>query len=320
MATKPTAAGNPALRGRAIITALPHSLAGMIPRIGRIALRLGGLALALSLTACSSAPSRTPASIVQSIETKAADGSFEGAWDAAKTFETFNDPRAVTWYERAAAVTPWSFHNPQAEEALGRIWTDGALLHGTGPNIVQGTALRASPRKAERWYRTAAMHGNPMAMLMLAKFHRERGEAGSALRWDLRATIYFHMPSESSRLPQAIAAQADGTLHPLVGDIQRRAQRGDADAQVDLGAMYELGMGLPRDGVEALRWYRLAADQGNVYGQYFTGLLLGRGRAGVTRDLDAAAGWFAKANAQKFYLAGDTYWRERIKTPFWTFD
>ncbi len=124
MATKPTAAGNPALRGRAIITALPHSLAGMIPRIGRIASRLGGLALALSLIACSSAPSRTPASIVQSIETKAADGSFEGAWDAAKTFETFNDPRAVTWYARAAAVTPWSFHNPQAEEALGRIWTD----------------------------------------------------------------------------------------------------------------------------------------------------------------------------------------------------
>ncbi|OWQ55196.1 hypothetical protein CEE60_06410 [Stenotrophomonas maltophilia] len=292
----------------------------MIPRIGRIASRLGGLALALSLIACSSAPSRTPASIVQSIETKAADGSFEGAWDAAKTFETFNDPRAVTWYARAAAVTPWSFHNPQAEEALGRIWTDGALLHGTGPNIVQGTALRASPRKAERWYRTAAMHGNPMAMLMLAKFHRERGEAGSALRWDLRATIYFHMPSESSRLPQAIAAQADGTLHPLVGDIQRRAQRGDADAQVDLGAMYELGMGLPRDGVEALRWYRLAAGQGNVYGQYFTGLLLGRGRAGVTRDLDAAAGWFAKASAQKFYLAGETYWRDRIKAPFWTFD
>ncbi|MNV71035.1 Sel1 repeat protein [compost metagenome] len=155
---------------------------------------------------------------------------------------------------------------------------------------------------------------------MLAKFHRERGDAASALRWDLRATIYHHMPSESSRLPQAIAAQPDGTLHPLVVDIQRRAQRGDADAQVDLGAMYELGMGLPRDGVEALRWYRRSADQGNVYGQYFSGLLLGRGRAGVTRDLDAAAGWFAKAYAQKFYLAGETYWRERIKAPFWTFD
>lgn len=257
---------------------------------------------------------------MKSVETKAADGSFDSAWEAARTYETFNDPRAVTWYERAAAVTPWTFHNPQAEEALGRIWTHGELLHGTGPNILQGTALRASPRKAERWYRAAAEHGNPMAMLMLAKFHRERGDAASALRWDLRATIYHHMPSESSRLPQAIAAQPDGTLHPLVAEIQRRAQRGDADAQVDLGTMYELGMGLPRDGIEALRWYRLAADQGNVYGQYFSGLLLGRGRAGVTRDLDAAAGWFAKAYAQKFYLAGETYWRERIKAPFWTFD
>jgi len=320
MATKPAAADNPALRGRAIITVLLHHPAGMIPRIGRIATRLGGIALALSLIACSSTPARTPASIVQSVEAKAADGSFDSAWEAARTFETFNDPRAVGWYERAAAVTPWTFHNPQAEEALGRIWTHGGLLHGTGPNIRQGTALRASPRKAERWYRAAAEHGNPMAMLMLARFHRDHGDAASALRWDLRATIYHHMPSESSRLPQAIAAQPDGTVHPLVAEIQRRAQRGEADAQVDLGAMYELGMGLPRDGVEALRWYRRSADQGNVYGQYFSGLLLGRGRAGVTRDLDAAAGWFAKAYAQKFYLAGEMYWRDRIKAPFWTFD
>jgi TPR repeat protein len=254
------------------------------------------------------------------VEAKAADGRFDSAWEAARTYERFNDPRAVGWYERAAAATPWTFHHPQAVEALGRIWTDGELLHADGPNVVQGTALRPSPRRAERWYRTAAGHGNPMAMLMLARFHRERGEAASALRWELRATIYNHMPSESSRLPLAIAPQ-DGALHPRVVDIQRRARRGDADAQVDLGTLYETGMGgLPRDRHQALRWYRQAGDQGNVYGQYFSGLLLGRGRAGVTRDLDAAAGWFAKAEAQQFYLAGESYWRERIKAPFWTFD
>jgi TPR repeat protein len=292
----------------------------MTPRIGRISSHLGAVALSLILVACSSVPSRTPAGIAHAVEGKAADGSFDSAWDAARTYETFNDPRALHWYERAAAATPWSVDNAQAEEALGRIWTYGELLHGDGPNIVQGPALRASPRKAERWYRAAAEHGNPMAMLMLARFHRERGEAAAALRWDLRATIYHHTSSESSRLPQAIAPQPDGTLHPLVVDIQRRAQRGDADAQVDLGAMLETGMGVPRDGVEALRWYRRAADQGNVYGEYFSGLLLGRGRAGVTRDVDAAAGWFAKAYARRFYLAGEAYWRSTIKPPFWTFD
>lgn len=40
----------------------------------------------------------------------------------------------------------------------------------------------------------------------------------------------------------------------------------------------------------------------------------------MTRDLDAAAGWFTRADAQRFYLAGESYWRERIKPPFWTFD
>lgn len=316
----PTARDNPAPWPQAIITPPLYDPAGMNLRIGCIASRLGGIALSLALVACSSTPARTPASIAQALAVKAADGSFDSVWEAARTYEQFNDPRAVGAYERAVAVTPWTLQNARAEEALGRIWSTGELLHGDGPNIVQGAALRPSPRKAERWYRAAAEHGNPMAMLMLARFHRERGEAASALRWDLRATIYNHMSSESSRLPQAIAAQPDGTLHPLVVQIQTRAQRGDANAQVDLGALYETGMGLPRDGLQALHWYRLAADQGNVYGQYFSGLLLGRGRAGVTRDLDAAAGWFAKAQAQQFYLAGETFWRDRIKTPFWTFD
>ncbi|WP_313348668.1 tetratricopeptide repeat protein [Stenotrophomonas sp.] len=291
----------------------------MNPCIGRTALRLGVVAFSLALAACGTAPLRTPASIAQSLETAAADGSVDSLLDAARTYETFNDPRAVGAYERAAAVTPWTFQNSQAEEALGRIWTHGELLHGSGPNIVQGAALRPSPRRAERWYRAAAAHGNPMAMLMLARFYRDRGDAANALRWDLRATIYHRMSSESSRLPQAIAPK-DGVTHPLVLDIQARARRGDADAQVDLGTLYETGMGLPRDGEQALHWYGQAAAQGNVHGQYFSGLLLGRGRAGVTRDVDAAAGWFAKAYAQRFYLAGETYWRKTIEPPFWTFD
>jgi TPR repeat protein len=63
-------------------------------------------------------------------------------------------------------------------------------------------------------------------------------------------------------------------VHPLVAQIQRRAERGDADAQVDLGALLEKGAGLPRDPARALQLYQRAGEQGNVFGQYFAGLLL----------------------------------------------
>jgi hypothetical protein len=48
--------------------------------------------------------------------------------------------------------------------------------------------------------------------------------------------------------------------------------------------------------------------------------MLGRAPPGVPRDEEAAAGWFAKAEAQKFFLAGESYWRKGIQPAFWTYD
>ncbi|MDA0221360.1 MAG: tetratricopeptide repeat protein, partial [Proteobacteria bacterium] len=41
------------------------------------------------------------------------------------------------------------------------------------------------------------------------------------------------------------------------------AEQGNAYAQSILGVMYYEGTGVPQDYAEAVRWYRLAADQGN---------------------------------------------------------
>ena len=40
------------------------------------------------------------------------------------------------------------------------------------------------------------------------------------------------------------------------------AERGDVEAKYYLGHMYEYGDGFPQDDAEAVRWYRLAANQG----------------------------------------------------------
>jgi TPR repeat protein len=49
----------------------------------------------------------------------------------------------------------------------------------------------------------------------------------------------------------------------LFQTLRSAADHGDASAQVRIGRMYEDGQGVRRDRREALRWYRMAADQGN---------------------------------------------------------
>ena len=44
----------------------------------------------------------------------------------------------------------------------------------------------------------------------------------------------------------------------------RLAQQGDALAQAYIALMYDLGVGVPEDKKEALKWYRKAAEQGQV--------------------------------------------------------
>ena len=46
------------------------------------------------------------------------------------------------------------------------------------------------------------------------------------------------------------------------------ADQGFAGAQVNLGVMYDTGRGVPQDYVEAVRWYRLAAEQGFAETQF----------------------------------------------------
>ena len=51
------------------------------------------------------------------------------------------------------------------------------------------------------------------------------------------------------------------------------ADQGDASAQYNLGFMYADGRGVPQNYAEALKWYRLAADQGHASAQFNLGLM-----------------------------------------------
>ena len=77
------------------------------------------------------------------------------------------------------------------------------------------------------------------------------------------------------------------------------AEQGHAKAQFNLGVMYARGRGVPKDGAEAVKWYRMAAEQGDARGQYNLGIKYARGRGAPKDDLRAYA-WYNLAAEQGF--------------------
>ena len=57
------------------------------------------------------------------------------------------------------------------------------------------------------------------------------------------------------------------------------ADQGNATAQYNLGLMYDKGQGVPQNYAEAVKWYRLAADQGNAVAQFNLGVMYDKARA-----------------------------------------
>ncbi len=78
---------------------------------------------------------------------------------------------------------------------------------------------------------------------------------------------------------------------------RKAAKQGDAYAQFCLGACCEDGRGIPLNYEEAVKWFRLAADQGFAYAQFSLGACHYGGK-GVPQDYAEAVKWFRLAADQ----------------------
>ena len=96
-----------------------------------------------------------------------------------------------------------------------------------------------------------------------------------------------------------IEAQTPPSAQELA-DLHARADVGEALAQAELGFLYNNGLGVPQDHVEAAGWYRRAAEQGHAIVQRELGFLYRRG-LGVPQDDIEAHIWLNLAASQ---LAG----------------
>jgi tetratricopeptide (TPR) repeat protein len=95
---------------------------------------------------------------------------------------------------------------------------------------------------------------------------------------------------------------------------KKRAEHGDPHAQFCVGLEYEGALGVERDYAEAVKWYRMAAEQEQASAQANLGLMYQSGR-GVLPDQKEAMRWFHKAagsgNADALFALGACYYEGR---------
>ena len=108
---------------------------------------------------------------------------------------------------------------------------------------------------------------------------------------------------QSSPLPATNQATANKPVQQTEADrkafeeTKAKADNGAPAAQLKLGFRYMSGDGVNQDAVEAVKWYRKAAEQGDADAQQTLGECYYFGGV-VTKDLVEAVNWFHKAAEQ----------------------
>jgi TPR repeat protein len=83
------------------------------------------------------------------------------------------------------------------------------------------------------------------------------------------------------------------------GKLRELAEKGQMQAQTDLGLQYAKGNGVQQDYAAALEWFQRAAAQDAPRAQFYLGLMYERGY-GVARSYATALDWYRRAAAQNF--------------------
>ena len=229
-----------------------------------------------------------------------------------------DDAEAARWYRLAAEQ-----NQIDAQFVLG-------VFYDEGIGVPLDDAI------AVRWYRRAGGQGHVIALYNLGIMYgtgegvpedevqayrflwlsAELGDADARMR--LRELEAWLTPEQvdkamqlAARSPAAalIADNAGDTLNEGYDAYERgdysaafRAWRplaevGSAEAQYNLGYMYDYGEGVPVDDVQAAHWYRRAAEQGHVTAQFNLGVMYTYGE-GVAQDAGEAAYWYREAAEQ----------------------
>lgn len=101
------------------------------------------------------------------------------------------------------------------------------------------------------------------------------------------ALLVFSLQTFADQLEDGVTAYNQGDYETAFRLHVPLAEQGVAEAQADVGYLYEKGHGVPQNYAEAVRWYQPAALQDNRLAQFRLGLLYAKGH-GVPQNFNEA--------------------------------
>jgi len=158
---------------------------------------------------------------------------------------------AVGWFEKAAAQ-----NCARAQWGLGELYAVG------------GEGWAPDPKKATLWCKRAANAGYAPAQATLGNLFAQAKKHERAVFWWAKAEVQGDLEARfnlATALRQGKGVPPD--LPRSFGLMLSAAQAGVAAAQLQLGLMYATGEGAVVDPIESLKWFLLAAAQGNELAQ-----------------------------------------------------
>ena len=174
-----------------------------------------------------------------------------------------------------------------------------------GGMYARGKGVSEDNTEAAKWYRKAAEQGHAGAQFILAVRY-DNGDEGAVQNYAEAVRLWRKEVAEKGR--PFLALLYDLLYVVVAPDFAEEvkwyrivAEHGDAYAQYFLGRAYDEGRGVPQNKAEAVKWYRKAAEQEHVYAQRHLGWMYSQGN-GVPQDYVDAAKWYRKAAKQ-----GDAY-------------
>lgn len=93
-------------------------------------------------------------------------------------------------------------------------------------------------------------------------------------------------------LEDGIQAYAEGDYQKALAVFRTLAEQKDIVGQYYMGFFHHNGYGVPRDEVEAFKWFQKSANRGHMRSQYYLGIMSAKGQ-GVAKDPIAGYKWLA---------------------------
>ncbi|MGN0866759.1 MAG: tetratricopeptide repeat protein [Oligosphaeraceae bacterium] len=191
---------------------------------------------------------------------------------------------------------------------------DPAAQYELGECYALGKGVPQDDKEAAKWYRLAVVQGHAgalQAILDIAEFQKlqEKAQQGDPKAQCELGNCYMHGKGVPHDQQEAVkwfrlavekghagAQQAISHIAEFQ-KLQEKAQQGDPAAQYMLGNSFEYGRCSPQDWEEAVKWWRLAAEQWYADAQYKLAECYADGN-GVPQDWEEAVKWYRLAAEQ----------------------